>query len=72
MFSEKEIREIVEGKISQDENLGEQVGGSGHLGYQSYKIDHISKPEKIQTGNEETWRITYIYTLYVETEFTYC
>lgn len=42
MFSEKEIKEIIKGKISQDENLGEQVGGSGHLGYTSYQIDHIS------------------------------
>lgn len=72
MFSEKEIRDIVNTKICQDEDLGEQVGGSGHLGYKSYKINQINKPEKIQTdNNQEIWRITYSYTVYVETEFTY-
>ena len=58
MFSEKEIRGIIKVKIDHDENLGEQVSGSGHLGYTSYEIDQISKPEKNQT------------TLYIETEFT--
>ena len=71
MFTEKEIREIIKGKIDQDEELGESVGGSGHLGYKSYKINHMSKPEKIQSNNEEHVRITYEYTIYVETEFTY-
>jgi hypothetical protein len=71
MFSEKEVREIIKGKIKQDEVLGEGVGGSGHLGYKSFKINHISKPEKIHTSNEQLRRITYEYTIYVETEFTY-
>ncbi|UCG02809.1 MAG: hypothetical protein JSW11_02235 [Candidatus Heimdallarchaeota archaeon] len=68
MLSETEIREVIKGKIDQDENLGEKVGESGHLGYTSYEIDHISKPVK-QPG--EIWKVAYIYTLYVETEFTY-
>ncbi|MFX0125228.1 MAG: hypothetical protein ACFFAE_16495 [Candidatus Hodarchaeota archaeon] len=71
MFTEKEISEIIKDKIELDENLGEQVGGSGHLGYKSFKIDHINKPKKIITATDKTWRITYTYTLSVETEFTY-
>ncbi|MFW9906174.1 MAG: hypothetical protein ACFFFH_17780 [Candidatus Thorarchaeota archaeon] len=71
MYSEKDIRKVVKSTIERDENLGEHVGGSGHLGYKSYKIDHISKPEKIQTFNEELIKVTYEYTIYVETEFTY-
>ncbi|MFX1517164.1 MAG: hypothetical protein ACFFC6_12750 [Promethearchaeota archaeon] len=71
MFSEQEIREIVNNKICQDEDLGEQVGGSGHLGYKSYRIDQVNKPEKIESDNEELWRIIYEYTVYVETEFTF-
>ena len=71
MLSEETIGEIVKGKIERDESLGEQVGGSGHLGYKSYKIDYISEPEKTQTPNKELFKITYKYTIYIETEFTY-
>ncbi|MFX1508036.1 MAG: hypothetical protein ACFFDC_18280, partial [Promethearchaeota archaeon] len=71
MFTKKKIREIIKGKINQDEELGEGVGGSGHFGYKSYRINHIMEPEKIQSCNEVHVRITYEYTIYVETEFTY-
>jgi hypothetical protein len=36
MFSDLKLKNIVNAKISEDETLGDQVGGSGHLGYVTY------------------------------------
>ena len=72
MFTESEVRDIIKAKISQEENLGEQVGGSGHLRYVSYKIDTISEPERIQIEAGDGWKIIYAYRVIVETEFIYC
>ena len=67
MFTKEEIEEIIKGKIELDEKLGEQAGGSGHLSYVTYQINDFSfkeqPPDKIE--------ISYKYSLYVETEFTY-
>ncbi|MBE9475465.1 MAG: hypothetical protein IMY85_11300 [Chloroflexi bacterium] len=70
MFSETKLRDIVNAKIKQDETLDEQADGSGHLGYISYKLNEIGKPEKVQTDRGQGWRIIYTYTIIVETEFT--
>jgi len=67
MLTDKEILDIIKRKIESDENLGEKHGGSGHLGYVSYKI----KDYQIQQISQERFKITYRYCLYVETEFTY-
>ena len=71
MLSEEKVRKIVEANIKQNEDLGDRVGGSGHLGYISYQINEISKPKKITVDKQSGWEITYTYTLFVETEFTY-
>ena len=71
MFSETKLRDIVTAKIEQDEILGEQAGGSGHLGYVSYELNEIEEPEKVQTDKGQGWEIVYTYTIVVETEFTY-
>ncbi len=72
MLPESKIKDIIIAKITQDEDLGDQVGGSGHLGYISYIIDSIHKPERVQIDDDDDgWKITYTYTLVVETEFTY-
>ena len=67
MFTDKEIDEIINQKISDDEKLGDQAGGSGHMGFVSYKINHF----KTRQISPQQLEITYSYTLYVETEFTY-
>jgi hypothetical protein len=67
MFTEPEIIEIIKQKIETDENLGQQSGGSGHLGFVSYEI----KDYKTQPISPEQLEITYNYYKYVETEFTY-
>ncbi len=71
MITESKLKDIVKAKITQDEDLGDQVGGSRHLGYVSYVIDSIHKPERVQTDVCDEWKISYDYTLIVETEFTY-
>jgi len=70
MFSDEEIEKIVKTKIDQDETLGDQVGGSGHLGNVSLVINEISKPKEIKTEKLNGWEITFKYTLTVVTEFT--
>jgi hypothetical protein len=71
MFSEKRLEDIVHDKIGQDEKLGDQVGGSGHMSFVSSSIDEIKKPEKAMIDGKDCWKIEYHYTVTVETEFTY-
>jgi hypothetical protein len=65
-FDRDEIRNIVWKQIEKDESPGEQVGGSGHLGYVDCIIDGVDEPRKVPEG----WEITYRYTVSVTTEFT--
>jgi hypothetical protein len=67
MFTEEQVLEIIKEKIAADEKLGEQSGGSGHLGYVSYKI----KDYKTKQVSSKELEIAYQYCVYVETEFTY-
>lgn len=67
MFKEEEIREIVKQKIETDEQLGNQAGGSGHLGFKGYVLNEV----KTKQLSESKLEIRYAYTVYVETEFTY-
>ncbi|MHA2497892.1 MAG: hypothetical protein ACXAEI_20670 [Candidatus Hodarchaeales archaeon] len=70
MFSDSQLHNIIEAKIAQDEELGDQVGGSGHLGNVSYELTEINIPKKVQTDRGTGWEITYSYTIIVVTEFT--
>lgn len=67
MFSEPEIIEIIKQKIESDENLGQQSGGSGQIGFVSYEI----KDYKTRPVSPDQLEITYNYYKYIETEFTY-
>ena len=57
-----DLDKIVRSHLESIEKLGDQAGGSGHLGFKSYKLDNISEPEKTPDG----WKITYKYTIYEE------
>lgn len=70
LFSDSQLRNIVEAKIKEEEKLGDQVGGSGHLGNVSYELAEIISPKKVQTDHGAGWEITYSYTIIVVTEFT--
>lgn len=67
MFSKEEIIEIIRQKIQQDEKLGEQSGGSEHLGHIEFKLNHFISEQL----SEDKLKIKYHYTLVVETGFTY-
>jgi len=67
MLSNIDIENIVKQNIETDESLGDQAGGSGHMGNVSYRIDDI-KTSKTRPGKLE---ISYKYTLITVTEFTY-
>ncbi|MFW9917313.1 MAG: hypothetical protein ACFFGZ_17035 [Candidatus Thorarchaeota archaeon] len=69
-FSDSQLRNIVETKIKQEEGLGNQVGGSGHLGNVNYELTEISSPKKVPTECGVGWEIAYCYTIIVVTEFT--
>ena len=71
MFSDSELKEIVEAKIKRDEDLGERAGGSGHLGFVSFELLGIQDPKTIVLKDVECCEITYTYVIIVETEFTY-
>lgn len=65
-FNEEKIREIIWKQIEQDENPGEHVGGSGHLGQIDCWISEIDKLKRVAEG----WEITYRYKVSITTEFT--
>ncbi len=67
MLTENDILEIINQKIHSDEELGEQAGGSGHLGFVSYSIDDYT----VTRISSELIEIKFKYTLITETEFTY-
>ena len=67
MLNDDQIKLIIEKKISEDEFLGDQAGGSGHLSNTSFQIENI-RSKKI---DNDTLEITYTYTVVNETEFTY-
>ena len=60
------IREKIEGLIAKDHKLGASSGGSGHLGHTSFILDNLEISE-----NEERFDVSYVYTVFIETEFTY-
>ena len=62
------IKEIIQNLIDNIENVGEHIGGSGHLGNISTKIIQISPPIAIEEGK---WQISYKYAVFLVTEFTY-
>ena len=66
MLNEEEIRTVVKQKIETDEKLGYRAGGSRHLGYTSYVLNEGLTKQLSET----TIKITYQYTVFVETEFT--
>jgi hypothetical protein len=67
LLTEEQLKAIIEKQIESEESLGDQVGGSGHRGHVSYKIDNISEPQIIDNNTIE---VTYRYTLTTVTEFT--
>ena len=66
-MDQETIEQLVNQQISKTETLGSRSGGSGHMGHTSYRIDEIKTK---QLEGDKT-KISFTYTLIVETEFTY-
>ncbi len=67
MITREELEKMIIEKIESEEKLGEQSGGSGHMGFVDYTIDNIDEP----VLTEEGYSVSYNYTLIITTEFTY-
>ena len=67
MITPEELEKIIRQKIESEEKLGEQSGGSGHMGYVDYDIEKIDEP----VLTDEGYSVNYAYTLIITTEFTY-
>lgn len=67
MLSEKDILEIINKQIVEKEKPGEHAGGSGHLSFKNYRTEKYNASE-LPDGNI---KITYRYTTFVESEFTF-
>jgi hypothetical protein len=65
-LSKQHIDSIVRQIIETDENIGRSTGGSGHSSFISYSLDKLD----IQ-NSDDTIHIEFVYTMCVETEFTY-
>jgi len=64
---ERKIRE----HLAQEKDLGESVGGSGHLGYQSISKFKMQTPEIIKHKNMECYEVMVRYSIHTESEFSY-
>jgi len=67
MITKEELKKIIGEKIASEETLGEQTGGSGHMGYVDFTIDRMDEPVLTDKG----YSVSYSYTLIITTEFTY-
>ncbi|MHA1974008.1 MAG: hypothetical protein ACTSW1_13500 [Candidatus Hodarchaeales archaeon] len=71
MLPKSKIENIVTRVITRDEKLGRKSGGSGHSSYVSFVLNTLGKPKKIQQHGQELLKISYTYTIIIETEFTH-
>jgi len=70
LLPKSKIEKIVTRVITRDEKLGRNTGGSGHSSYSSFVINTLGKPKKIRYHGQDVWKISYKYTIIIETEFT--
>lgn len=71
MIEEENLKEKLTNYISELEKIGENRGGSGHLGYKSLEIKNISEMKENKQIYEELFVILVEYRIIIETEFTY-
>ena len=71
MIDKSKLKELLLGEIEKRHKLGEQVGGSGHLGYVSFTNLEIGEPAEIEYNGEKTFEIPFTFETYTESEFHY-
>ena len=67
MLGRSEMERVARREIERREKLGHAVGGSGHAGFVSYRIDELAA----KAAGEGKIELRCRYVLIVETEFTY-
>ena len=65
------LREIILEEIGKHHPLGEQAGGSGHLGHVSLTNLEIGEPVEIDREGEQNFEIPLTFETYTESEFSY-
>jgi hypothetical protein len=61
---------VVDEFLQATENIGDQVGSSGHMARVSLTIDKVDVPMQVMHEGVPAWEITFIYTISIESEFT--
>ena len=61
MIDKSKLKELLLGEIEKRHKLGEQVGGSGHLGYVSLTNLEIGEPAEIEYNGEKTFEIPFTF-----------
>jgi len=67
LLTKNEVEKLIRSYIEKTETLGEQIGGSGHLGYIGYNLLDF----KFEHLPAKHWKVIFKYILSIETEFTY-
>jgi hypothetical protein len=71
MFSTSFIHAIVEKIITKSEMINKTSGGSKHLSQKTFKIEEISPLLPATHNKLNGWLLSFMYSITVETEFTY-
>ena len=69
MIDTSELKELIIKEISKHHYLGEQVGGSGHLGYVNLTNLEIGEPAEIEYDGKKVFEIPFTFETYTESEF---
>ncbi|UCE20461.1 MAG: hypothetical protein JSV84_09040 [Gemmatimonadota bacterium] len=71
IFTTSELKDLILAEISIRHTLGEQVGGSGHLGFVSLTNLEIGEPVEIKFKEKQAFEILFSFETYTESEFHY-
>ena len=71
MNSKAKLKELIQEEITSHHGLGQQAGGSGHLGYVSLTNLEVEEPAEIEFEGKQAFEIPFTFETYTESEFHY-
>lgn len=71
MIDMSKLNKLILEEIGKRHKLGEQVGGSGHLGYVNLTRLDVGEPTEIEFCGEKAYEIPFTFETYTESEFHY-
>lgn len=71
MIDSSKLKKLILEEVGKRHKLGEQVGGSGHLGYVHLTRLDIEEPTEVEFGGEKAYEIPFTFETYTESEFHY-